>query len=71
MAETVTPDVGELAYDTNRNRVGEVMGNQAGRVLLRLFSGGIEWEANPDELRSADADERLRARVNEMNARRF
>ncbi|OLZ69905.1 hypothetical protein AV521_16330 [Streptomyces sp. IMTB 2501] len=71
MAETVTPEVGELTYDTKRDRVGEVMGNQAGRVLLRLFGGGVEWEANPDELRPAHANERLRARVNEMDTRRF
>ncbi|MGW0997664.1 hypothetical protein ACWD5V_31210 [Streptomyces sp. NPDC002523] len=71
MAETVTPDVGELVYDTKRDRVGEVVDYQAGRALLRPSGGGVEWEASPDELRPADANERLRARVNEMNARRF
>ncbi|MFF4568847.1 hypothetical protein [Streptomyces sp. NPDC001410] len=71
MAETVTPDVGELVYDTKRDRVGEVVDYQAGRALLRPLGGGIEWEADPDELRSADANERLRARVTEMNTRRF
>ncbi|TVZ89389.1 hypothetical protein [Streptomyces sp. BK340] len=71
MAETVTPDVGELVYDTKRDRVGEVVDYQAGRALLRPLGGGIEWEADPDELWPADANERLRARVNEMNTRRF
>lgn len=71
MAETVTPDVGELVYDTKRDRVGEVVDYQAGRALLRPSGGGIEWEANPNDLRPADAKERLRARVNEMNTRRF
>ncbi|MFE1878932.1 hypothetical protein [Streptomyces diastatochromogenes] len=71
MAETVTPDVGELVYDTKRDRVGEVVDYQAGRALLRPAGGGIEWAATPDELRPADANDRLRARVNEMNATRL
>jgi hypothetical protein len=65
------PDVGELVYDTTQDRVGEVMDYQGGRAVLRPSGGGIEWEAAPQELRPADAYDRLRARVNELNARRF
>ena len=35
---------------------------------LRAVTGGLEWEAVPDDVRSADATDELRARVAEVNA---
>lgn len=64
-------DVGELVHDTTRDRVGEVQDYRAGRVVLRPSGGGPSWEATPGELQPANANDRLRARVNEMNARRL
>ncbi|MEY9991631.1 hypothetical protein ABIE67_003663 [Streptomyces sp. V4I8] len=61
-------DVGELVYDTTRDRVGEVKDCRAGVVVLRPSGGGPAWEATPGELQPANANDRLRARVNEMNA---
>lgn len=42
------PDIGELAKDTARNRIGVVMGDFGGRVQMRPIRGGLEWDASPD-----------------------
>lgn len=69
--ETSSPGVGELFYDVVRDRVGEVVARRKGQALLRPLGGGQTWEADSDGLRLADANDRLRARVNELNARRL
>ena len=66
-----SPCVGELFYDTARDRVGEVMAYQGGQAILRSSGGGTTWEADSDGLRPANANHRLRARVNELTARRL
>ena len=61
-------EVGTLARDTKVNRVGRVMGAENGRLYLRDVNGGREWEAEPGDVRRADANDELRARVAEANA---
>ncbi|MCC3774516.1 hypothetical protein [Streptomyces sp. UNOB3_S3] len=46
-----TMEVGSLAMDTQRNRLGEVMAATRERVFLRPLGGGREWEAKPSALR--------------------
>jgi hypothetical protein len=65
------PGVGELFYDLARDRVGEVVARQGRQAILRSSGGGPTWEADYDGLRPANAYDRLRARVNELNARRL
>jgi hypothetical protein len=69
--------VGQLAYDTRRERRGVVMDHLDGDVWLRPPGGGMEWTARPGEVEPVTADaaegdqpERLlRARVAVANAR--
>ncbi|MCX5560285.1 hypothetical protein [Streptomyces sp. NBC_00038] len=69
--------VGQLAYDTRRERRGVVMDHLDGYVWLRPPGGGMEWTARPGEVEpvAADAPEGdlpqglLRARVAVANAR--
>jgi hypothetical protein len=62
------PEVGALALDVKRDRVGVVMARQGGRVFLRPPQGGREWEALPEDVRPAQLLDELRARVAEVNA---
>lgn len=50
---TKVPEVGALARDTYRNRLGEVMETSPTRVFLRPLGGGREWEARPSEVQPA------------------
>jgi hypothetical protein len=63
------PEVGDLVVDTARDKVGEVMDGSGSYVQLRPPGGGLEWDARPDDLRLADASDRLRVRVAEENHR--
>lgn len=63
------PEVGTLAVDTRRNKVGEVMGWVGPRVRLRPPEGGREWEAERNDIRPASTAEALSARVTEANRR--
>ncbi|MGW2977684.1 hypothetical protein [Streptomyces humidus] len=45
--------VGQLAYDTRRERRGVVMDHLDGFVWLRPEGGGTEWTARPDEVEPA------------------
>ncbi|MFB1046852.1 hypothetical protein [Streptomyces chrestomyceticus] len=46
------PAVGCLAYDTDQQRVGQVMGHVGAYVQLRPPGGGREWDARPEALRA-------------------
>ncbi|WTY68662.1 hypothetical protein OG741_19805 [Streptomyces sp. NBC_01410] len=70
--ESVTPaalEIGSLAADTKRNKVGRVMGQVGPRVQLRPLEGGREWDVAPQDIREASSDEALSARVAETNRR--
>ncbi|MEU7158909.1 hypothetical protein [Streptomyces chrestomyceticus] len=51
------PAVGCLAYDTDQQRVGQVMGHLGAYVQLRPPGGGREWDARPEALRSPTPSE--------------
>ncbi|MDG9722218.1 hypothetical protein [Streptomyces sp. DH41] len=68
--------VGQLAYDTRRERRGVVMDHLDGLVWLRPEGGGAEWTARPDEVEPAASvlggelpEGILRARVAVANSR--
>ncbi|MFF7054203.1 hypothetical protein ACFY94_38180 [Streptomyces griseorubiginosus] len=68
--------VGQLAYDTRRERRGVVMDHLDGFVWLRPEGGGTEWTARPDEVEPAASvvggelsEGILRARVAVANSR--
>ncbi|WP_129842933.1 hypothetical protein [Streptomyces sp. RFCAC02] len=52
------------------DRVGVVVCRIDGpKVRLRRLSGGGEWDAEPDDVRTLSPEEVLRARLAEVNAR--
>ncbi|WP_416985055.1 hypothetical protein [Streptomyces sp. T028] len=53
-----TPVVGDLAYDTLRDRYGIVMESGRGEVHLRPKGGGREWTARPEHVTLARAGTR-------------
>jgi hypothetical protein len=64
-----SPAVGDLAYDTRRDRYGVVMERKGGQVHLRPKGGGLEWAARPEDVEPAGAGEALGPRVARANAR--
>ncbi|MFM9448831.1 hypothetical protein [Streptomyces acidiscabies] len=63
------PAVGDLAYDTRRDRHGVVMERTGGQVHLRPKGGGLEWAARPEDVEPAGAGEELGTGVARANAR--
>ncbi|WP_055548959.1 hypothetical protein [Streptomyces sp. NBRC 110028] len=63
------PVVGDLAYDTVRNRYGVVMERTPGQVHLRPKGGGLEWVARPEHVEPAPASEGLSSQIAQVNAR--
>ncbi|AZQ34362.1 hypothetical protein EJ357_13455 [Streptomyces cyaneochromogenes] len=63
------PVVGDLAYDTLRDRYGTVMERGPGQVHLRPKGGGREWTARPEDVELARAGEALSPQVARVNAR--
>ncbi|MEU4927782.1 hypothetical protein AB0G54_14935 [Streptomyces yokosukanensis] len=61
--------VGDLAYDTVRNRYGVVMERTPGQVHLRPGGGCREWTARPEHVELARPGEALSSRVARVNAR--
>ncbi|MCT9081109.1 hypothetical protein [Streptomyces fulvoviolaceus] len=51
------PTVGALAVDTQRDRVGVVMGHVGTKLQLRPPDGGREWDAEPQHVRPAEPSE--------------
>ncbi|GHE65255.1 hypothetical protein GCM10018785_37630 [Streptomyces longispororuber] len=64
------PELRDLVVDTERVKVGRVMGRVGGCLQLRPPGGGREWDADPARVRPADEDERLRAGIAERSLRR-
>jgi hypothetical protein len=63
------PRLGDVVEDTQRQKVGKVMGFVGPYVQLRPVGGGIEWDARPDRLRLVTLAEALSAGVAVANAR--
>ncbi|MFD4262225.1 hypothetical protein ACFWR9_32500 [Streptomyces sp. NPDC058534] len=62
---------GALAVDTQRDRLGYVMGYEGPYVQLRPVAGGREWDADPARVRPATDEERLwsvRERTRALNS---
>lgn len=60
------PEVGRLAYDLSAKKVGVLMGEWAGRYMLRPLEGGREWDAV--NVRPVTAREELSARLAVKNS---
>ncbi|MFE5189904.1 hypothetical protein [Streptomyces sp. NPDC056628] len=60
MAEEQRPE-GAPVIDTQRNKLGYVMGHEGPYVQLRPVTGGREWDADPTRVRPATEDERIQA----------
>jgi hypothetical protein len=52
---------GTLVVDTERNKLGYVMGHEGPYVQLRPVTGGREWDAEPARVRRATDAERQQA----------
>ncbi|GAA3772545.1 hypothetical protein [Streptomyces chiangmaiensis] len=63
------PPIGSYAVDIRSGRVGVVMGHEGPYVQLRPYGGGKEWDVEPEAVRSATQEERLRAATAYANAR--
>lgn len=61
------PAVGSHAVDVRDGRIGEVRGHVGGKVQLRPFGGGREWDCPPDAVEVASRGEVLRAQVRGVN----
>ncbi|MFI1044989.1 hypothetical protein ACH4U3_04110 [Streptomyces griseoruber] len=66
--DTYKPESGDLVWDANARKVGQVMGHVGPYWQLRPVGGGCEWDASAP-LRPATASERLSAGVALANAR--
>ncbi|MFJ1789566.1 hypothetical protein ACIOML_35315 [Streptomyces anulatus] len=67
---SAVPEVGTVMVDTSRrDRIGEFRGVSGPYWSLRPVTGGTEWEAEPANVRPADAAERMRAEASRANAR--
>ncbi|MER7841306.1 hypothetical protein ABTY98_36855 [Streptomyces sp. NPDC096040] len=62
-------EAGTVVYDTRMNKVGEYQGKAGPYASLRPLGGGREWEARPESIRPATAEERLSAEVRAANHR--
>ncbi|WP_328328118.1 MULTISPECIES: hypothetical protein [unclassified Streptomyces] len=64
------PDLGTLMVDTGHgNRTGEFRGLAGPYWSLRPVSGGAEWEAVPEQVRTPTRIELLAAEIARINAR--
>lgn len=61
------PRVGDTVRDA-KGRVGRVMGDVGGRYQLRPLNGGLEWDANGDDLTPAIQSDALSGAVAEANS---
>ncbi|MGF1237104.1 hypothetical protein ACQSME_07560 [Streptomyces sp. 2-6] len=55
------PPKGSLVVDTQRDKLGYVMGYVGPSMQLRPVAGGREWDADPAHVRPATDAERLKA----------
>jgi hypothetical protein len=63
------PEVGRVARDTRRQRVGLVLAVEGGSVRLRALANGRVWEAELPHVRPVSAREELSMRVAAANVR--
>ncbi|SEF84297.1 hypothetical protein SAMN05216223_102220 [Actinacidiphila yanglinensis] len=63
------PEVGQVARDTQVQRLGLVLGVACGRVRLRALATGRVWEAPLPAVRRITPREELAARMAAANAR--
>ncbi|MGW2278873.1 hypothetical protein [Streptomyces sp. NPDC001770] len=69
-AKRSEPAVGALVVDATRpDVIGEFRSVTGPFWQLRPVSGGVEWQADPEQVRFADPAERLRAENARCNAR--
>ena len=66
---TYKPRTGDTVRDTARNKIGKVMGAEGPYVQLRPIHGGIEWDAQPENLKPVSVAEALGPAVAAANAR--
>jgi hypothetical protein len=64
---SAAPEIGSMARDTARDRIGRVMALMSGYVWLRPPDGGREWTARPEDVIPVSASESLRSRIAELN----
>lgn len=71
MSRSKLPRTGSYVMDTTRGVIGQVMDYDHDRTCFQLRppKGGLEWDANPDDVRPATDRERLNAKVQEANSR--
>ncbi|MBW1603833.1 hypothetical protein JJV70_17305 [Streptomyces sp. JJ66] len=63
------PARGACVVDARTGRVGEVMDHEGRYVQLRPLLGGREWDCPPEDVRPASPQERLSAKLTELNHR--
>ena len=63
------PNLGDTVEDTGTKRVGKVMGFEGLYVQMRPIGGGLEWDAQLENLQPATDAEALRSAVAMANAR--
>ncbi|MFJ6568965.1 hypothetical protein ACIQNU_16215 [Streptomyces sp. NPDC091292] len=68
VSEKSLPAPGTLMVDA-QNRIGEFRGEWCGLWSLRPVTGGREWSVDPQDVRPATPEQRLRAENSRMNAR--
>lgn len=66
---TYKPRLGDTVEDTQRQKIGKVMGFVGPYVQLRPVDGGQEWDTRLETLRPATRDQALSAGVAAANAR--
>ncbi|MEI5103795.1 hypothetical protein RB200_41605 [Streptomyces sp. PmtG] len=49
------PELRSVVFDSRKKLVGEVMGFEGPYIQLRPLKGGMEWDADPKDLRPAAA----------------
>ncbi|MEU9170731.1 hypothetical protein AB0D34_23485 [Streptomyces sp. NPDC048420] len=67
----MTEPQGTLVLDTERNKLGYVMGHEGPYIQLRPVTGGREWDADPALVRRATDEERqhaMRERTRALNS---
>ncbi|MFF2848758.1 hypothetical protein ACFVT5_20890 [Streptomyces sp. NPDC058001] len=68
VSEKNPPTPGTLMVDA-QNRIGEFRGEWCGLWSLRPVTGGREWTVDPQSVRPASPEQRLRAENSRLNAR--
>ncbi|MFI5863596.1 hypothetical protein [Streptomyces sp. NPDC051546] len=62
-------DIGSVMKDTKAGRVGAVAGAGDGKIQLRPLGGGMEWDADPNDLERPSPREELKLRLAAENER--